>query len=219
MTSPPSSRSRGRPTANAEQDVRAGLLDAAIALYARQGIAATSMAQVAKAAGVTPAMVHYYFSNRDRLLDALVDERLAPNIAQVWAAIDDAPDDARAQLREVIARLTARVAELQWLPTLWIGEVLNDSGLLRERMLARLPLSQLQKLAAALIAAQARGELHPDIAPRLMPVSVLGLVMLPFVVLRLLATVPGFPTPDPELIARHATALLLHGLSTPREDS
>ena len=59
------------------------MLDVAIQLFAERGIAATTVAQIA-AAGVTSAMVHYYFTNREQLLDAIVEERLAQVIAFVW---------------------------------------------------------------------------------------------------------------------------------------
>ncbi|MDR3426114.1 TetR family transcriptional regulator [Silvimonas sp.] len=59
MTSSP--RQRGRPATLPDQNARAALLDAATLLFARQGIAASTLAQVAREAGVTSAMVHYYF--------------------------------------------------------------------------------------------------------------------------------------------------------------
>ena len=65
-------------------DLRDHMLDVAIQLFAERGIAATTVAQIAAAAGVTSAMVHYYFTNREQLLDAIVEERLAQVIAFVW---------------------------------------------------------------------------------------------------------------------------------------
>ncbi|WP_375592041.1 TetR/AcrR family transcriptional regulator [Chitiniphilus eburneus] len=212
MSHAPAIRTRGRPLATAEQDVRASLLDAALVRFAERGIAATSMAQIAKQAGVTPAMVHYYFSNRDRLLDALVEERVAPLIEQVWAATDDEVADPRLLLQGVIARMIAGVASRPWLPPLWIGEILNESGLLRARLFARLPLPRLRALAESLGALQARGDLHPDINPQLVFVSVLGLAMLPFAAAGQQRRLPIGLTLEPDAVARHATALLLHGL-------
>ncbi len=78
MTRKPSPRrARGRPAVAAEIGTREALLDAAVALFAEQGVGATTSAEIAARAGVTPAMVHYHFRNRERLLDAVVDERLA----------------------------------------------------------------------------------------------------------------------------------------------
>ena len=64
-------RTLGRPRFVAGIDVRERLLDAAVTRFAGEGIAATSTAKIAADAGVTAAMVHYYFTNRDSLLDAV----------------------------------------------------------------------------------------------------------------------------------------------------
>ncbi|KAA1337047.1 TetR/AcrR family transcriptional regulator, partial [Escherichia coli] len=68
-------RPRGgkRVTASREQ-----LLDIALNLFSRQGIANTSLNAIAREAGVTPAMLHYYFNSREQLLDAMIEERFLP---------------------------------------------------------------------------------------------------------------------------------------------
>ena len=63
---------QGRPPASKGEDRREHILDNALTLFATQGIAGTTVAQIAGASGVTPAMVHYYFHNREGLLDAVV---------------------------------------------------------------------------------------------------------------------------------------------------
>jgi AcrR family transcriptional regulator len=43
---------------------------------------------IGERAALTPAMLHYYyFEDRERLLDAVVQERMAPVITSVWAAV------------------------------------------------------------------------------------------------------------------------------------
>ena len=54
------------------------MLDVALGMFARQGIVETTLGAIAREAGVTPAMVHYYFKTRDQLLDVLIDERFGP---------------------------------------------------------------------------------------------------------------------------------------------
>ncbi|WP_414136817.1 TetR/AcrR family transcriptional regulator [Burkholderia territorii] len=60
---------------------RERLLDAAIDLFAAGGIANTTVAQIAAADKMTSAMVHYWFETREKLYDAIVDERLVPHPA------------------------------------------------------------------------------------------------------------------------------------------
>src|SRR4030095_5413805 len=100
---PPPRRARGRPTNAAEIGTREALLDAAVALFADQGVAATTSAEIAARAGVTPAMVHYHFRNRERLLDAIVAERLAKFPARVFGSLKPV-DHGAAALIEAIVR-------------------------------------------------------------------------------------------------------------------
>ena len=70
-------RTPGRPAANgADQQVR--IIDAALACYVRKGIGATSIRDVASGAGVTPALVHYYFGDARQLMEQVMAQRLMP---------------------------------------------------------------------------------------------------------------------------------------------
>ena len=52
------------------------MLDAARALFAERGFAATSLQDIADAMGVRKANVYYYFKTKAAILDALLDERI-----------------------------------------------------------------------------------------------------------------------------------------------
>lgn len=68
------------------------LLDAAGELFAEHGIAASSMADVARAAGCSRATVYRYFANRDELRLAYVNReavRVARAVGATVAGIDD----------------------------------------------------------------------------------------------------------------------------------
>ena len=112
----------GRPRPIAGADSREQLLDAAVALFAQQGIAATSIAKIANHAGVTAAMVHYYFSNRESLLDAIAEERLLRNVNAVWAPVMQCDERGPDLVRGLVQRIM-HVAQTQpWLPTLWLRD-------------------------------------------------------------------------------------------------
>ena len=64
-------RRSGRPTSSEGRDVRTRLLAAARELFARRGFDAVSTRELARAAGATPAMVHYYFGDKHGLFRAL----------------------------------------------------------------------------------------------------------------------------------------------------
>ncbi|SDE19912.1 TetR/AcrR family transcriptional regulator [Paraburkholderia lycopersici] len=202
-------RQRGRRRADADLDMRERLLASATQLFGEQGIAATTMAQIAEAAGVTSAMVHYYFTNREKLLDAVVEERIARSIAFVWESVEsDVAQDAHALVEELIARLFDVTSRMPWLPPLWLREIVNEGGLLRERMLKRLPVEQLQRFAARVGEAQRNGAVNAELEAPLLFISILALVMLPLATSKLWQSTRGFPKIEREALQRHVSALL-----------
>ncbi|MEM5446886.1 TetR/AcrR family transcriptional regulator [Paraburkholderia guartelaensis] len=211
-TAAAAARPRGRRRAAADLDMRERLLASATQLFGEQGIAATTMAQIAEAAGVTSAMVHYYFTNREKLLDAVVEERIARSIAFVWESVDsadsDLSQDPHALVEELVARLFDVTARMPWLPPLWLREIVNEGGLLRERMLKRLPTEQLQRFSARVNEAQRDGSVNAELEAPLLFISILALVMLPLATSKLWQSVRGFPKIEREALHRHVSALL-----------
>lgn len=72
-----------------EMEGRQLIIDAARSLFAHDGIGATSIRSVNRAAGLGPASVHYHFSTKDGLLDAVLHEH---GDAVVDAIIERAED-------------------------------------------------------------------------------------------------------------------------------
>ncbi|HKT92807.1 MAG TPA: TetR/AcrR family transcriptional regulator [Paraburkholderia sp.] len=212
-------RPRGRRRAAADLDMRERLLASATQLFGEQGIAATTMAQIAEAAGVTSAMVHYYFTNREKLLDAVVDERIARSIAFVWESVEgDVAQDPHALVEELLARLFDVTSRMPWLPPLWLREIVNEGGLLRERMLKRLPIEQLQRFAARIGEAQHDGSVNAELEAPLLFISILALVMLPLATSKIWQSARGFPKIEREALHRHVSALLSAALRPAPQD-
>lgn len=204
-------RSPGRPVTGVDGDAREHLLTAATELFALQGVAATSFAAIAKRAGLTPAMMHYYFKDRDHLLDCVVEEKIAPMIASVWSPVD--ADAAPAEmLRGVVERLVAGIEGMPWIPSTWMREVLNEGGLLRSRVLRKLPFDKVRVVSEAVEREQAKGEIQADLDPVLIVFSMLGLVMMHLATAPFFAEVFHRREPDAQAIGRHITALLRQGL-------
>ncbi len=189
------------------------LLDAAVALFADQGIAATTIAQIAHRAGVTPAMVHYYFTNRDLLLDAIAEERLLRTVTAVWAPVMDQGEDVPLMVRGLVRRIVQANEAQPWLSSLWLREIVSEGGQLRQRMLKSLPFVYLQHFIAAVAAAQRRREVNAQLDPRLVFVSVIGLTLLPLATMNIWHQVPLLQGVQHRQVAQHAEALLLQGLS------
>jgi hypothetical protein len=79
---------------------------------------------------------------------------------------------------------------------------------LRARLLKLLPADRVQQLINAVSAAQGTSRLSPDLDPRLMVATMLGLTMLPMATLPVFQELPTVRGIHPLHIARHANAVL-----------
>jgi AcrR family transcriptional regulator len=191
---PLAARRPGRPTGSARgPEQRARLLDAALTLFARQGIVDTTLGAIAREAGFTPAMVHYYFKTRDQLLDVLIDERFLPLRAAIGGVFEANPDDPVAAITQLARGMVAVAVENPWFPPLRVREVIR--------------IEQWQK----------EGRVNAELEPSLVFLTLLGLTILPLATSKMWRNDPVRRSLTPDDIARHAVALLVHGLAPQRE--
>jgi AcrR family transcriptional regulator len=210
---PAPARRPGRPSGAARgPEQRARLLDVALMLFARQGLVDTTLGAIAREAGYTPAMVHYYFKTRDQLIDVLIDERFAPLRTALGGAFRENHDDPVAAITELARRLVAMAREYPWFPSLWVREVISEGGLLKKRMNERFGDTQHKASLARIAKWQKQGLLNPDIEPSLLFVSVLGLTILPLAASNAWRNDPARSRLTADDIARHALALLTRGV-------
>ncbi|AND69552.1 hypothetical protein ATSB10_20980 [Dyella thiooxydans] len=218
QTTPKTRRRRvGRPAGD-DGDLRGRLLDAAAAQFARTGIAAASLRNIAQAAGVTPAMLHYYFGNKDALVRALVDERLLPNVRPLVETLASAGETPLELAQAFAQGVSGIVAKLPWLPALWVREVLCEGGALREFVFREVMPSLPQVLAQRFTAAHGAGQLAPGIDPRLLVVSLVGLTLFPAAGAPIWQKAFGMPGLDMPALVSHTLALLAHGLAVPNPE-
>jgi AcrR family transcriptional regulator len=204
-------RKPGRPRAD-EANQRERLLDAAVACFAADGVGATSLRGIAVKAGVTPALVNYYFGSKEQLLDAFVTERLTPVVHGLRETLTAAGTDPHALIAAFVRGIHDVVARHPWWPSLWVREVLSDSGALRDTLHNVIAPQVTQLLARTLLDAQKRGAISADLDPRLLVVSLVGLTLFPLAAEPIWRKI--FPTGDldRDVLLRHTLALLDHGL-------
>jgi AcrR family transcriptional regulator len=188
------------------------LLEAALACYGKVGIEAASVRRIAAHAGVTPAMVHYYFGGKEQLRDAVIDERLMPAAAMLRDRLRAAGDDPRALVEAFVRGLSAAVERYPWLPALWVREVLSEGGALRELLISRLSGELPLLLAERLTEAQQRGSLNSALDPRLLVVSLVGLTMFPLAAAPIWRRIFSATDVDGEALCRHTLVLLDKGM-------
>ena len=209
----PRKRARGRRPTAETADLRATLLDAALACFVRGGIAATSLRDIAKEAGVTPALVHYYFGDKAQLQEAVVTERLLPVVAKMRAPVMQAGNgDVAGLVAGFVHGIGTVVAEHPWLPTLWVREILCEGGALRDMMIRQVGPLLPTMMAGRFAAAQQAGQLNPVLDPRLLMVSLIGLTMFPMASAPIWRQLFGADDIDFNDLRRHTLVLLDRGL-------
>ena len=214
--SAPSKRARkrrpGRPTAERSPGLRDAMLEAALACFTRKGIAATSLRDIAAEAGVTPALLHYYFGDKLQLQQAVIEERILPVVASLRGPLMEAGEDVAALITGFVEGIGRVVAVHPWLPSLWVREVLCEGGSLRdllvERISPQLPLMMAQRFATA----QQQGRINPDLDPRLLMVSLVGLTLFPIAGAPIWRRVFNTEELGVDALRLHTLALLDRGL-------
>lgn len=94
-----------------DKDARpAELLAAALDVFRAKGFAATRMDDIAAQAGVSKGTIYLYFPSKQAIFEALVREKLVPNLARIEAALAASGARAPEKIR-LVATALARVAE------------------------------------------------------------------------------------------------------------
>lgn len=115
-----------------DQGAREQLLDGAIALFAARGYEGVSTGEVAKQAGLTQSMVHYYFGNKASLWEAAVERLMRRRGGQFQVDISDLRDlDPVSRLKVLIRRFVAANATDPHLNRILIHEAMTSTPRLR----------------------------------------------------------------------------------------
>jgi len=109
----------------------AEILDAALAVFAEKGYAATRMDDIAQRAGVTKGTIYLYFQSKDAVFRSLVKESIGATIEGVAAAAASFEGSATDLLRMILRGIGtfARVGDRVVLPKIIIAEAGNFPAL------------------------------------------------------------------------------------------
>jgi len=204
-------RNPGRPAADGA-DQQARIIDAALACYVRRGIAATSIREVATGAGVTPALVHYYFGDARQLREQVIALRVLPVFDTVRDAVLGSDADITALVNAFVDAVCTAVRAHPWWPALWVREVVSEGGALRDLLITRVAPEITQAVAHRFALAQQQGRLNPDLDPRLIVVSLVGLTLFPAAGAPIWRRIFDAGDLTIDGVRTHALALLARGL-------
>lgn len=171
-----------RKTKEEALETRARLLDAAEQVFHRQGVARTSLAEIALEAGLTRGAIYWHFANKADLYDAMIKRVFQPpeDISADDLGSGPAGNNplawVRAGMLGVLERLASdphhhRVAEIAWHKCEYVGEMAQ----IRDRHV-ECGNRHLDTMERALAAALAQGQLAPHIDPRQAAVGLMALV-------------------------------------------
>jgi AcrR family transcriptional regulator len=170
-------QARKRPGPSDDPDVRDGILDAAEDLFATRGFAATSIREIADRVKVNPAMVHYYFGSKKKLLRTVMERVLEP----LAGALANVEAQAQLPVRELTSLMFAMAADHPCLPQLITREVLLPGGELQAEFLGHFAPRLGGRLPGMLRREQGEGRLAADFDPQIMALLVLSLCVFPFI--------------------------------------
>ena len=206
-------RMPGRPVVGTEEDVRSALLDAAGKLFLKYGFERVTARQIAAGAGTTPAMIHYYFTNKLGLFRAMLDRAIQPvreRLAGLLMQSDGALD-----VPSLIALHMRTVATNAWIPVFILNEVLVEKGRFRATFIREIASRQLPLVVELLERGRANGSFRQDLNPKLAALSLLSLCMFPFLTRPVSATVLDLKYEGEELerLIEHTARLFLDGIA------
>ena len=111
-----------RRTKEEAQQTRCHIMSTALDLFCQQGLARTSLTDIAKAADLTRGAIYWHFKNKEELFVTLWEELCAPLSHQLDACVDEAERTSAARRaimvlfyscsprRETVGRLSAPVS-------------------------------------------------------------------------------------------------------------
>lgn len=142
---------------------RHAILEGAVRVFAEKGFFNTTVAEIARAAGVADGTIYLYFKSKDELLLAVFDERMGQLCEQARAAVAGAPSAAEALRRMALVHLSAVQSNPADAAVL-IVELRQSNVFVRDAEKPRL-VEYLNIIAGIVRDGQERGEFRPDVHP------------------------------------------------------
>jgi len=181
---------------SAESETEDRILDAAHAVFLRQGTAGARMQEIADEAGVNKALLHYYFRSKERLAEAVfrrAARRLMPPMLAMMAS--DAPLDEK--VRGLIRHELEMLSETPGLPGYLVCEMHHHPERLDQLMVGIVGASP-RELASPVLARLGEqieervrtGEMRP-ITPEQFMVNLISLCIFPFAARAMLTAIFG----------------------------
>jgi AcrR family transcriptional regulator len=149
------------------------ILDAAEALFARQGLSRTTIKEIGAAAGQNPALLYYYFGNKEALYRAVLERTVAPLIsrgADILAHVANPADAIRALIGAQIEFFLAHPNA----PKLFVREMIDHDARRAEAVILTVAAELFTRLRNVIEHGQREGVFRRDVESRFAAVSTIS---------------------------------------------
>lgn len=146
---------------------RFGILRAALRCFSRNGLHATSMKDICRAANLSPGAVYRYFESKDKIVETLAE--MASDRIEAFLALTTDEEVTRDSLYERLRALCDALDRLENLETMRLDIVLWGEALRLDsvrRIYLRGAARLRQSIAELVVVAQAQGDLDRGLDPR-----------------------------------------------------
>lgn len=107
-------------------DTESRILKVAEKEFMDKGFAGARTAAIAEAAGVTHAMLHYYFRTKEKLFEKIISEKVALLKKAVVGSVEDMNAPLAEILRNIISNHLEFIADNPDLPRFLVGEIFSN---------------------------------------------------------------------------------------------
>lgn len=184
-------RKPGRPArAASRDDVREQLIQTAAVLFGERGYAAVSLREISERAGVTPALIAYYFDDKQGLLRTVLEMGLSRLLVRIQE-IMSVPDD-ESLIEHFIEGYLGVLTENPWIPQLLVREVVSADGPARQQFVEQFAVKATRIVPARIAKEVREGRLRAGLDPRLTMLSLLGMCVLPYIAEPILGPLLGY---------------------------
>lgn len=167
----------GRPTKSSDSNIRQHLMTVAFELFADNDYNQVSTRKIALAANTTPAMIRYYFQNKEGLFHAAMSQYRQPMLDTLKQHV------AKPTLKNLHAVFLLYYTTVQEHKSLHHiirrNMVSNDNPQIKAHIIQEGPQQSFKLIKTMLMKLQAKGEIKPDLDPELLTVQIISLCIFP----------------------------------------
>ena len=203
----------------ATASTRDQILDAAESLFARKGFDPTTIKEIGSAAELTPALLYYYFANKEELYRAVL-QRVAGDLVSRGRAGLDAAGTPELAIRGLVAAQVEFLLAHPNAPKLLVREMVDHDARHAEAIILQLAAGVFRRLCELIEEGQRAGRFRRDVEPRFAAVSTIAQVVYftiarPAIGLLFGAGTAGVSEATARAFGRHAGEFAVRALTNP----